>query len=66
MVRPSTYQYNYCIEVNVCTVMYLEGIENETDSIFEVQMNNNTARRGDFSPIEVKTVFLPKQFHLWT
>ena len=45
----SIYQYEYCLEEDVCTVMYLEGRNGGSDSIFEVTMKNETTK-GKFAP----------------
>jgi len=55
-LRSSTYQHSYCVEEDVCTILYLEGLQYDADSTFEVKMNNITAE-GEFSSINVKRVF---------
>ena len=46
----STYQYEYCLKENECTVLYLEGRESGSDSMFEVTMKNETIR-GKFTDV---------------
>ena len=56
--RGSTYQYDYCLEEGVCTIMYLAGRNSESDSIFEVTMKNGTMK-GDFAPEMERIFFFP-------